>query len=1796
MLTGRKPRAARAVGCIVASLALLALNACGCGPQVGAAVEGKVAGRVIKGPVAGALVTAFAVDSAGRRAERVGDGASEDDGAFAVTIGAYKGALLVCATSGTYVEEATGGLVQLGPNELCALVEDHELGRESNGVIVTPLTTLHAALTACFAGAEREANVVDASARADLRLNDFFGAGIDAFAFRTQGAFDVTAGTAPSLTPDVWHGVLLAGLSESARQISIAAGIDPGVRVTAATLTSELVRDIDDGACVFDGLGAAGVQLAQEGTNLSANTLRGAPAGLAQSIERFLEGERNASGILAASVRDLTRNLSTHTSEIFGGGEGGDLDPPVVTIVQPLAGAVSGTPTIVVNATDATAVSSLAFTAPAALVGAGTLTCAQPTECRLEATLNTGLFPEGALTISARAADEAGNADTASVAVNVNNSVPVITVTSPTAGTVAGIVNLTAQVDDAEGIETFAVAVAGATFATACAPPNVVTNCDQEPDPKVIDIPWDTRLVNEGPATVTFTAADTSGNPAFASVDVVVDNLAVGTISGTIEVGAPVGGATVEAFELQDDGSTGASLGTDSSVLEDGAFQIQNASSYAGPILVMATGGSFVDVASGQTLAVNNGQALSAMLEAAVPGGDSRVNVNAWTTLAAKRTRIMRQESASLAAAITFNRGLFERHFRRPGQALPILQTLSADLTDDVLDAESSDPALLALAHAGLSRFAAELCDRTAVAVGAITMLDVLDVLLADLDDGLLDGAQEGVRLDLDPGALEQADSYVLRRSLASSIYNFTKDVPLNGVLMPRNTSGVDGDSLSQAGKILDDIALNADSNLFPFEDAPLPFDRAPPGIDFLFLPPNNEAVFGDALSGLVTIVGTATDSQSRLARFDLLEPTDLFDVLASSIADMQVQIGTERAPNAAAAAAACGIQLGDPPLDIPTKDTQVCLCAEAADEVDNVYRELWCFTRPPPVVTFTGATPAEAASVTGTVVVSASATTGFDLLDLVLLDGLVDEPEAPTDDAASVVVTFPTSFVDAVNKPFIVVRAQATDIAGQFVEATRSFTRPEPTVNVTLPDPAVAGEVFSKCGGSAANPCPAARHNFPVTLAGNATSGYDLQACTYNVAAPGISSVLSGNGTFSGTTCTVQKSLGEAELADGEYVFQVRATDVAGRLVSRSDPFRKDTVVEALSVVAPLSNTHTNAASLSFTGTVSDSQGISKVEVVLTGANVTTLAASLSGSTWTATLANPAQGSTQWYVRVVDSNGNLRDTSTAARTFFADRGLPTLTTASQPQVRNEPVNGPFVGSGTVAANTLTYTPSGGLATPAWAFSGTPSVPASPTPATLHRWVTLRDDTTGSPPAVRINVADTGAGATTDPSKFVVKWGLDTSCPTQAQATNVPTRSNADFTAVITDATTAVDLAAQSGAATLCVAFYVTDEAGNTAQQFAFFKWNSVVPPVSVDLGGSTYNGAVRADDVRSFGIGALDAIFHLTDADLSTGYVVDHAVLYNPHASAVDVKLTFGGTVTMLVNFIEQLDVSNEEVGKFWGNTAHDLLDPGSGTATDGCRADTFNSGPVWSTIRNTGGIIKAPLVTTTSTCNTSKQSIDPMPTKYRSTTAGDPRTLPRTTDDGISTGNVAASINNGIVTGFSDLTRTLRVFRLNSDGSLGTEIAVSSGFVNLPSRTLAVALWKVKHTAPSTSQYQMDCSTSPSDFDAACPLFSNNLLSSAFDASPAPSAVPNLTGLCVMKKMDGSDGCATIFQTADSNEFCDQGTCYVDKAFWWAQRMNARANSGSSLSQSYRLGGVTSDWTNRTVDRSNEITRSVP
>jgi hypothetical protein len=1126
------------LGLAVLLLPIMAVASCSsCGTGVGKAKEGTLTGSVFKGPVATADVVAFDGNS-GRRGEQIGAGKTADDGTFSISVGSHEGPIVVCATKGTYTEEATGGLVQLGANELCGLVTAHEAGATSN-VVITPLTTLHTALTGCFVDAGRDADFAAAEAHSALRLNDFFAAGQTNFDIRGLLPLDPTTAVAPSLTSEAWAGILIAGLSESAKGYAVASGLDPGVRVTAATLTAALSQDIDDGVCVFDGRTAT-ARLVQGDIELNENALRGSPQGLSTSILRFLESDRNLSGISEQSVRDLVQTMQAHRSEIFGGGNGSsDIDGPVVTFTEPAAGSTrGGLVRVTVKATDVSAITEFTFTGPEqATFTAAVFTCTDDTktDCTLAGEINTSAAPieAGPTTVSVRAVDASGNPTPATLSFVVNNDIPQITVTSPQAGEpVQNVVEIRATAQDESGvIESLTVEIPGVGL---CSDQPESPCRDLEPATDELRVSWDTTTAPEGDFTLIFHARDGAGQPADDPFTVIVDNNDRSTVRGVVDLGSPVIGADVTVVDWSGR-IRGAVLGagvTD----EDGFFAINLDDEHHESVLLVVTGGSYTDVSTSLTLQMNAGHELTAGAGNIQPGETRDVNVNPWTTLAATRARHT-PEVQEDAFAIGENIRLLSQHLRRPNGIFDASRVRSIDLTAEVTTT-ASERAVLALSHAGLSRMAAELSIEAGSAPGAITTTELVRLLAKDLEiDPLLDGVgpEGAIIIPLRNVPLTAATT---RFDLAAATDRFVTETPFldgpyPGVTEHRNNSSVNR-AQCLSGRIYSDVAEDAREALYPFDQPVVPFDTTAPAIDLRFIGPHSSRVFGDILAGTATIRGDATDEESEVTRFVALlgpEGVPLVDDDADNDdAVLQVSIGTEVQPNGADAVEVCpNAAAADLAL---AGDDLVCVCALAADEQDNVGEALHCFARPAPVIAISLPTQDSIFSSTQAVVIDAAVSSGFDLSDCVATATAAGQATRALPAVINDTTCDINESLSGLGDAVWTITVDVIDVAGRSAQSTRSFRvdASPPTVSITAPT----------IGSS--------QTSFSFNVFGEVASTGDLASVTVRLNNNAITEqVLTPGATATTWGTTITDPCTPACAAVSNYEISVFATDISG-------------------------------------------------------------------------------------------------------------------------------------------------------------------------------------------------------------------------------------------------------------------------------------------------------------------------------------------------------------------------------------------------------------------------------------------------------------------------------------------------------------------------------------------------------------------------------------------------------------------------------------------------------------------------
>lgn len=105
------------------------------------------------------------------------------------------------------------------------------------------------------------------------------------------------------------------------------------------------------------------------------------------------------------------------------------------------------------------------------------------------------------------------------------------------------------------------------------------------------------------------------------------------SFSGIVELGTPVSGTTVSAYEFSKL-KQGKKIG-DAMSSPDGTFVLNLNTNYEGPLLLTAEGGLYRDLATGEKTALKPSQQLqSAITHIQMP---EKTNINAWTTLAVAR-------------------------------------------------------------------------------------------------------------------------------------------------------------------------------------------------------------------------------------------------------------------------------------------------------------------------------------------------------------------------------------------------------------------------------------------------------------------------------------------------------------------------------------------------------------------------------------------------------------------------------------------------------------------------------------------------------------------------------------------------------------------------------------------------------------------------------------------------------------------------------------------------------------------------------------------------------------------------------------------------------------------------------------------------------------------------------------------------------------------------------------------------------------------------------------------------------
>jgi len=309
--------------------------------------------------------------------------------------------------------------------------------------------------------------------------------------------------------------------------------VPPTVSVTAPSDGIVVNGTIGVAASASDDTGVAGVQLLLDGANLGAEIAGPGPYTLNWDTTTALNGPH----AISARARDGAGNTAA-AANVSVTVSNPDTTPPTVSMTSPVNGFVAtGTVSVMASATDNQAMAGVQFLLDGNSLGLE-VTGSGPTFTLLWDTTTAGNGPH---VLSAIARDTSSNTAPATgvslIVSNGDTTGPVVSVTSPPAGTVTGIVTVNVSATDN-------VAMAGVTFlldGAALAPEVLGAG-------PTYTMNWNTTTIANGPHTLSARGRDVTGNVSLSSgVSVTVSNTVSNGLLASYSFNAGSGTTTVDS-------------------------------------------------------------------------------------------------------------------------------------------------------------------------------------------------------------------------------------------------------------------------------------------------------------------------------------------------------------------------------------------------------------------------------------------------------------------------------------------------------------------------------------------------------------------------------------------------------------------------------------------------------------------------------------------------------------------------------------------------------------------------------------------------------------------------------------------------------------------------------------------------------------------------------------------------------------------------------------------------------------------------------------------------------------------------------------------------------------------------------------------------------------------------------------------------------------------------------------------------------------------------------------------------
>jgi hypothetical protein len=284
----------------------------GCGGGGGGGIAsvaggGTISGTATKGPVSGATVTAYGINSNGTMGAPLAHAATDGQGNFSIPIGGYTGPVILQMGGGTYIDEATGRTMAMSPGDIMtAVIPSIASGETITNMQVTPLTSMAQAMAQNMAGGMTAANITAAndSVGSYFMVNDIT---------HTQPMNPLLPGAGNTATQNMKnYGMTIAAMSQSAKDMGMS---------SSSSMVTAMMNDASDG--VMNGMmGSTPVTMGGMMAGTSTMTPTAGTSGLATEMATFITSTWNASGVTTANMQALMNTLNSSVSGTIQSGGG----------------------------------------------------------------------------------------------------------------------------------------------------------------------------------------------------------------------------------------------------------------------------------------------------------------------------------------------------------------------------------------------------------------------------------------------------------------------------------------------------------------------------------------------------------------------------------------------------------------------------------------------------------------------------------------------------------------------------------------------------------------------------------------------------------------------------------------------------------------------------------------------------------------------------------------------------------------------------------------------------------------------------------------------------------------------------------------------------------------------------------------------------------------------------------------------------------------------------------------------------------------------------------------------------------------------------------------------------------------------------------------------------------------------------------------------------------------------------------------------------------------------------------